>query len=419
MPALLARTVHDPRCRCPMSRVARLSVLLALLGVVQSGAALAQPSEAPPAIRVVAAQRGEVRETVRLTGSVVAGETVSVSSRLDDFRILTVRAEAGDVVRAGDVLAELDDTMLRVEEAGAAAKLARAAAAVRQAKVATEDAEIALDQIRSDLRRSAQLRDKRLLSQGALEAQETALRRADAALATAREGFAGAEADQSLAQAEARRIALELGFTKIRAPTGGKIARRTASIGAIPARGGEPLFQIIKDGLLEIDGEVSERGFAKLQAGQMASVRTIGAPDAIMGRLRLLQPELGSRSRLGRLRVTLPQGTDLPIGAFASGEIEVGIGNGVVLPTSAVQTEGGASTVLTYRNGAVTRTMVRTGIKTADLVQVLGGVEAGDSVVLKSAGVLADGDRVTPIETPYPASPTGFEPATLRMASER
>ncbi|GGD34394.1 efflux RND transporter periplasmic adaptor subunit [Aureimonas glaciei] len=378
----------------------RLVVVLAGLAI---GGGMTMAEDKPIAVSVVTARSGELADLVRVTGSLVAREESLVKVDLADTRIISVEAEAGDMVRQGDVLARLDPTLITIEQKANAVRLARAAAAVAQAQSQIEDAQLAHEQARADRERSGKLRAKGFAAEETLETRQTALMRAASALALARQSLTVAEADRRIIVADGQEIAARLARTVIAAPTGGRILRRSAKVGAMTAAGGDPLFVIAVDGEIELDAEMPEVDFARLAVGQTASIAILGKEAPIEGRVRLLAPELEGRSRLGRARIALSPAGGLSVGAFARGDVEVERRGGVLLPTSAVIARDGGTSVHLVEDGVVLLRPIATGLRAAGLVEISAGVSPGDIVVLKAGNFLVPGDRVSPLDVTYPA----------------
>jgi RND family efflux transporter MFP subunit len=384
-------------------------VVMASLAIGCGGA---MAGERPPAVSVVTASIGELTDQVRVVGSLVAREESIVKVDLDDVRIVSVEAEAGDVVRKGDVLARLDATLISIEQSANAARLARADAAMSQVESQIEDAELAHAQARSDMQRSRQLSDRGFAAAEKLELRETALKRAASSLTLAQQSLRVAQADRRVIVAEGQEIEARLARTVIAAPTDGRILRRAAKVGALTSTSGEPLFVIAEDGEIELDAEVAQADFGRLAVGQSAGVQVPGQAQPIAGHVRLLAPEMHAGSRLGRARISLPQAGGLTVGAFARGEVDIERRGGVIVPAVAVGDPNGKATAQIVKDGVVVARSVVTGLRTAGLVEIRSGIEAGERVVLRAGNFLVEGDRVTPVDVDYPMS-TSFEKPIL------
>ncbi|MEH6720493.1 MAG: efflux RND transporter periplasmic adaptor subunit [Aurantimonas endophytica] len=390
-------------------------VVVALLAL---GCTIAMAEERPSAVSVVTARESVLTDRVRVVGSLVAREESMVKVDLADVRIVAVEAEAGDIVQQGDVLARLDATLINIEQSANAARLARADAAIKQVESQIEDAALAHVQARADMERSKQLSAKGFAAEETFELRQTTLKRAASALALAQQSLWVAQADRRVIVAEGQEIAARLARTVIAAPTDGRILRRTARLGALTSASGEPLFVIAENGEIELDAEVPEADFARLAVGQAAGVVVLGRGTPLEGRVRLIAPELQAGSRLGRARISLPQAGNLSVGAFARGEVDIERRGGVFLPATALSDRAGKVTAQVVEDGTVVVRFLETGLRTAGLVEIRSGVEAGETVVLRAGNFLVEGDRVAPVEVDYPMAAPSERPILTSDAAQ-
>jgi RND family efflux transporter MFP subunit len=382
------------------------------------GCPVAMAEERPPAVSVVTARASVMTDRVRVVGSLVAREESVVKVDLADVRIVALEAEAGDIVQRGDVLARLDATLISIEQSANAARLARADAVIKQVESQIEDAALAHVQARADMERSKQLSVKGFAADETLELRQTTLKRAASALALAEQSLWVALADRRVIVVEGQEIAARLARTVITAPTDGRILRRTAKLGALTSANGEPLFVIAENGEIELDAEVPEADFARLAVGQAADIVVLGQTEPLAGHVRLLAPELQTGSRLGRARISLPQAGDLSVGAFARGEVDIERRGGVFLPATALSDRAGKVSAQVVEDGTVVVRILETGLRTAGLVEIRSGVEAGETVVLRAGNFLAEGDRVAPVGAEYPMANSSERPILTSDAAQ-
>lgn len=376
-------------------------VAIALAGSCLTSPLAAQESPKAQAISVIVARTGEVVRTVRLIGEVVAREAISLRADLNGLRIISVEAEAGDFVQAGDVLVRLDDAILRAEERELAARLMRAEGAISQARNELEDSEIALVQANADMRRSGALQKQGFASSQATEVLGTALKRAGTARKIAAQALRLATIDRQVIEAESANLAARLEKTLVRAPVAGRIQDRLATVGMMVAGEGAPLFTLAEDAVLEVEAELTEQDFALVGVGQDVELWVSGGEDPVRGTVRLVLPQLASGTRLGRIRVTLPPGLTFSVGAFVRGKVEVSRSEGVVVPASAVTINGAVSSLWRESEGIVKRIRVETGVRTGSIVHVVSGLKEGARVVLKAGSLLTEGDRIAPVEVAF------------------
>ncbi len=180
-------------------------------------------------VEVVRPFRRELKETVRVTGTVEAPADIVIASELIG-RVVYVGAEEGDFVKAGKVLVKLDDSTIRSHVAKAKAGYQQALARYQQAlagsKVPLTQAETDIEQIAAQLE-SLQAKLQQLQTNRQLTYRETELtvQQAEASVAIARNRVRELERQREivdeqlksqLQQAEAEKRAAELTLKKLR-----------------------------------------------------------------------------------------------------------------------------------------------------------------------------------------------------------
>lgn len=360
-------------------------------------AAAAPAAPKPPSVSVATAETGSLAETAVLTGTLVARDEVLVAPEVDGLRVVEILAEEGDRVARGQVLARLDRETAEAQFAQAEAAVARAAAAIAQARSQIAEAQATRVQADAQLARARTLQGTGAASAQALEDREAAARVATARVAAAEQALRLAEADRALAEAQRREDALRLAWTEIKAPVDGVVSRRTARIGALAAKAGDPLFRLIADGAVELRADVPETTLARLREGQKASVLPAGAPAPVEGRVRLVAPEVDATSRLGRVRIALPAGEAPPVGAFARATVEIERRDGVLVPLSSVLYGSGGARIQVVRDGVVETRAVTVGLRAGGKAEIRTGLAQGEQVVAVAGTFVRDGDRVTPV----------------------
>lgn len=378
----------------------RITGALALLVVCVARIAIAAPlplASPPPTVTVVPARSGEIIETVAATGSLVAREEVLVNTQLDGQPILEIFADEGDMVTEGQVLARLQRDTLDANLAQFDAQMARADASAEQARAQIAQSRATEMQATLSLKRSRSLLSTGTASRETYEQREATSQVAAAQVGAAQAQLNAALADHALATAQRREVEARLARTEIRAPVSGRISRRGARLGAVMGMTGEPLFRIIAHATLELDAAVPETTLARLRAGQGALVEVTGHTDARTGRVRLISPEVSPISRLGRVRISLDDSADLPLGGFARARVEVARASGILVPLSAVLTRADGAEVQVVDAGVVVTRKVRVGLRDGKSAQIEAGVVQGEQVVSISGTFVRNGDRVTAV----------------------
>jgi HlyD family secretion protein len=374
----------------------RLHILAAAMVLFPLAAGAAQPQGAPaPAVSVTRAAEREITERAVVTGTLVPREEVLVAPELEGLRITEVLVEEGDSVTKGQVLARLATDLLETELARNTASVARAEAGVAQARSQIVQAEAAQVEAAQALERTRSLIKGGNTTEAQLEQRVSAARAAEGRLAAARDGLRIAEAERQSDDAQRRDIQVRLARAAIKAPQPGIIARKNAKVGATATAAGDPLFRIIANGEIELEGDVTETQLVRLREGAPAQIG-IDQGRTIEGRVRNISPEVDRTTRLGRVRIALPRDPALRIGAFARGTVELARTTGVAVPLSAVLYSAKGAAVQIVVDGRIQTRQIRTALSADSFIQVE-GISTGDLVVTRAGSFLRDGDAVRPV----------------------
>lgn len=303
------------------------------------------------AVRVMPPQRQKWVRMVRATGNVMPWQEVIVGAEVAGLRVVELRAQVGDVVKQGQVLARLDREQVEQEVAQAAAQAEEAGA---QAK-----------------------RVRALRGSGAVSQQQV-----DAALAA-----------EKTAKAQLALLKLRLRRTEVRAPYDGVISAREGVMGMVAGMGA-PLFRMLREGRLEWQAQVSARDLVHLHKGMRAEVVN-AAGQPVEGKIRQLAPTVDVRTREALVYVDLPADAALRAGEFAEGKLFSRPEQVLAVPQEAVVVRDGFSWVFTLEEGSrVRQRKVETGQRQGNETEIVAGLEPDAQVVTTGAGFLQDGDWV-------------------------
>lgn len=363
----------------------RLLMISPLLLTAACGGAPEDKKEEPLRVTVVRAAPADMAQTLRLSGTLSAREDIAVSTPLQGLKIVAVYADAGDTVKRGQVLAQLEDVNADSQLRQTEAQLARAKAQLRsQQAVAAEAA--------ATLKRYRPLAEADALSRQELDQQKSAA-------ATAAANVEAAKADIAQLQAQLKDSRNQRGKTQIVAPADGVIAKRNAEAGALT--GPDALFHIIKDGTVELAADAGADELPLLQNGAQAQVSVRGRNEAVGGTVRLVPPEIDSSTRLGKVRITLAHSDGLYTGTYGEANIRLpSYHAAAALPETAVSfdSEGKASVLAVDGNGRVSRVAVTAGRKQGGMVEIVSGLENGRAVVRRASAFVNEGDTVKAVE---------------------
>lgn len=316
---------------------------------------------------------------VRLSanGNIVAWQEAIIGAEANGLRLTELRANIGDQVKRGQVLAMLS------------ADTSRADVALLQANVA--EAEAALAEAQANAARARQLQDSGALSAQQINQFLTAEKTAAARVTAAR------------AQAQSGQI--RLGFTRIVAPDDGVISARTATVGSVVAPGQE-LFRLIRQNRLEWRGEVTAAELPKVSPGQKVAITTPSG-QVVSGKVRALAPTVDPQTRTAVAYVDLDRSPAAKPGMFAKGEFDLALSKALHVPQSAVVSRDGFTFVMRLEpNNKVAQVKVTTARRNGDRLEIRDGLKESDAVVASGAAFLTEGDTVRVLEaTASPAKP--------------
>jgi HlyD family secretion protein len=317
------------------------------------------------AVELVAPRQEQWPDRLSASGEVAAWQEAVIGTEVAGVRLREVRADVGDVVKRGDLLARYDEGSLRAELARLDAEVAVAEATLVEAQA---DAE----------------RVDRLQGTQAISAQAAQTYRTAAAVAQAR-------LESAKAQRESQQ--LQLRYARITAPDNGIITSRSATLGSVGVLGSE-LFRLLRDGRLEWRAEVPSAELARLKPGMAVEiVRADGA--VVAGTLRQLAPTVDARTRNGIAYVDVPADSGLAAGMYVSGHFMLAERKALTMPEMAIVLRDGNTYLMRVDDDRRIRQLkVRTGRRRDGAIEVLDGIAPDDRFVRSGGAFLADGDLV-------------------------
>ena len=316
------------------------------------------------------------------TGYTYARARAAVGAKIIG-RVVELPVDEGDTIAAGDIIAVLDS-----EDLQASVRLAEASLNEARARLADAEREFA---------RQADLVEDRLTSQALFDA---ALTQREVALAQ----VGTAEARLNSAQAT-------LDYTVVRAPIDGVIIERNIEMGEMVAPGGftsqqstGSIVRIADPASLEVEADINESYIARLQLGQRASIRVDAVPDfEYSGRLRQIVPTADRQRAVVQVKVSIDNIDErlVPDMSCTVTFLEEGIDETeliqppkLLVPEQAIQYAGGAAFLFQVDDGQLRRVRVALGEASDGRVEVLEGVQGGETIVSRDVSSLEDGQRV-------------------------
>jgi HlyD family secretion protein len=407
----------------------------------------------PLAVTVTKPKATTLNWSVEQPATVQAFETTPIHAKLPAY-VEKVHVDIGDVVKAGQLLAELaipelaleaeqkkslvivaDAEKLQAEKSVEVAKsqLTSAEAMVGVAKAGVTRAKADQERWDSELRRVDSLATRQVIDQqtrdeirhqaiaaksGVDEANakivsaEQFVKEASAKLERAAADITAADAKRTVAVAEANRVAALLDYTKIKAPFNGLVTARTVHTGHFlqPMSGNrsEPMFVVSRQDTIRVFADVPENASEKAKAGTPVLVRfpALGQKDVsatITRTAKMIAPE----TRSLRIEVDLPNadGAIVP-GQYAMVRLMVSTPNAWIVPSAAVLFADETVYAYAVDRGKVSKLRLQLGKQDGTSYEVLRWRPAtanaaawqtftgGETLVVGNLGALADGQNV-------------------------
>jgi HlyD family secretion protein len=394
-----------------LRRIGLVLLVLALLAAMAFVLTRTGPL-APTRITVTEVAAGRLQPSIFGIGTVEAQRSALIGPTVPG-RVLSVAVDVGDMVQAGQVLAEMDPVDLDQRLAALNASIARAASgeAGAQAQLADATARQRLAEINAQ--RNQTLADQNFISAGALEARQQEKLSADAGVLSAQANLRGQGQERQRLMAERQALAQQRSNVRLVASTPGVVVSREAEPGSTVVAG-QAVLRLVDPASLWVKLRVDQGRSAGLASGLSAQIILRSRPaEPVPG--RVARVELVADS-VTEERVAQVAFDSLPPGV-AMGELaEVTLAlpqtpETLVLPNAAIQHWQGETGVWRLREGSPEFAPVRLGARSLDgLVQALDGLAAGDTVVVYSAKALTPGARVSVVEALVKASTSGAAP---------
>lgn len=351
-----------------------LLLAVAAVGGCGRGPGAAAESAQPPAAATVGAESILVLEqrTIR-TGPALSGDLVpereAVIRAEVGGSILRVAVEAGQTVAAGQLLGAIDESVVADQ--------------YRSAKMGLLSAENAAQVAAKEWDRAKRLAAGGAIAERDLEIAERSRVAADAQLENARALLAGAER--------------QLQKTQLKAPFAGIVSERTVSEGDV-VQTGNPLFTVVDPSSMRLEAMAPVSALATLKVGSLVEFEVSGYEGKVFaGRVLRINPAVDPGTRQVRITVAIPnRGNNLVAGLFARGRVTAEERDALAVPISAVDLRGATPTVRRIRGGKVETVAVTLGLRddVLEMVEVLTGLAAGDSVLRAGATGIAPGTPV-------------------------
>jgi len=363
--------MHPPRTQrrlwmtCGMVAASALAITAALSALSCAPGGAGKGFAMPPTPVELADVRLQiVRDEFHALGSIEALDNAQIVSEINGT-VKSLPFVEGEAVKAGALLAQLDDGEMRA---------------------ASDHAEAQRQQAGSNFDRTQKLADQKLVSQSELDDSKGNLQMAEADLELAR---------------------VHLEKTRIRAPFDGVVGRKLTSVGAW-LKPGDPVTNLARLNTLRVAFAAPERLMSELRPGREVRVQTPAWPGReFAGTLTVVDPIVDPATRTVNLLAELPN----PAGVLKPGlsaDVSVTIAErkqALTIPDEAVFAEGAGNFVYVVQpDTTVLRVAVQTGMRDSSRVEIVSGLSAGQTVVRTGHQKLYPGAHIMALNG-FPGAP--------------
>jgi len=326
-------------------------------------------------VETVSPSQDDIGSTLSADGTINAKDTANVSAKVNGVAIERILVEEGDRVRAGQVLAVFDTDAMEQQ--------------VLQAQADVAEAEATLANASADAARVLPLIDIDAISKQEADRYRTSEVRARASL------------QASKARLSNQRLTLE--NAKVVAPVSGIISEKMVEVGQVA--GGDPLFTIIKGGVLEWRAELDPKLIGDINVGTPVQVSLPGG-DTVMGQVNRIAPTADNNRQI-TIYASLAANSKIRAGMYQTGEFLLGSTNTQTIPNSAVVSNDGYDYVMlvtesTTRDdrsmGRIKQQRVTLGERLGESVAVLEPLPSDSRIVKQGGSFLNDGDLVRVVD---------------------
>jgi multidrug efflux pump subunit AcrA (membrane-fusion protein) len=380
-------------------------------------AALAAESEtqsgAQPVVNVSVVARSEGGASLVLPGNIQAVTEAPVLARASGY-IKKRYVDIGDRVKEGQVLADIEAPEMQQEIQQAQAALTQSKATIDQANAAMQQSQASLQQgqTNENLAHVTYDRFKKLADRGVISkqdidtyqaqwtSQQANVQALEKAVVAAHSNAAAAEANSAASQANLARLTELDNYLTVRAPFAGIITVRNVDTGALVNSGSTLLFRIAQPDRLRIYLSLPQGEADAVRAGQKATLTIPDLPGrkfvgSVARTANSLDPQ--TRTLLTEVQLSNPTGELLP-GMYAQVDLAVPRKNPplVIASDTLVVRSNGPQVAVVGADETVHYQPVQLGRDFGDKLEVLGGLEAGQRLVVNPSDAIREGIKVKP-----------------------
>jgi RND family efflux transporter MFP subunit len=367
-----------------------------------------------PSAKVAAAMRGDIAHTLSLAGQFQPYQVVDVHPKVTGFMV-KINVDIGDRVRKGETLAVLEVPELNAQLKGTVFEVERAKDDLLRSQHEIKRAEAIHLALHADYERLLETSKAQpgLIAQQELDDAESKDLSSESEVDAAKAAAAGAQQHAEVAHTDKDRVQALQNYTNVMAPLDGVIVWRYADTGALIQSGTNsneqdiPIVRLSQSGLLRLRMPIPENDVQFVHIGDPMQVRVDAIGRSFTGKIVRFTRDVNFETRTMETEIDV-ENQDLSIspGMYANTEMQLGHAEKVVtIPVEALVLKGNQETVYLLDGGNHIRVRnVEVGLRGSRLAEIKSGLEPGDRVILGAQDKYSDGEQVSPILAPEPAS---------------
>lgn len=332
-----------------------LPLLLSLLMLASCGKH--EPSDSPSHSGVSVSVHAKTvslethQATEDVVGTVRSRQRAVIEAKVSG-RVLQYLVSPGQMVKSGELLAELD---------------------VQEIRARREQATAMLEQADKEM-----VRTRQLIASNAISRQD----------------YDAAEARQKVARASLSEAETMLGYARVTAPFDGVITRKLADVGDL-AMPGKPLMEIEAPSSLRFEADLPEAILDRIKLGAKMQVKVASVPQPLEATVGEIAPVADAVSRTFQVKFDLPNAAGLRTGQFGRVSVPVAETKVLMVPKEAVMKRGQMEMVFVVRDQRATLRLVKSGKTLNGGIEILSGIEENERVIVSDVAKLTDGQPVT------------------------
>ncbi len=331
-------------------------------------------------VAVLSVQSANVPDTLEAVGTVRAAQTSQLAAQMMG-NIVEIRVREGDRIQRGQALAVIDDAQPR-----AALDRATAADLASQQEIAASDSDFALAE--ATFKRYQTLYEKKSVSPQEFDEVKARYQAAQARRDMARAG-------QAQAKAALQQARTALGYTRILAPFDGVVTEKKVDVGTL-ASPGMPVLTVEDVRRYRLEATINETDLRCVRMGQQAPVQVDALGDReLRGKVVEIVPSADVASRSFLVKIELPSDPGLRSGLFGRAHFSRGERAALLIPRTAVVERGQLQGIYVLdQNKIAGLRYITLGKSSAGQVEVLAGLQAGETLVADPAGRELSGKKI-------------------------